>query len=134
MRAVVLTTLLMAMAPVLGCATSECEAVCEQANTCGIKERPAKVDCPEYCADVARFQAEAREAGQPDCKAEFDEHIKCWMTNSKQICNTEFADCNESGEKWYTCMETYCKYVASQENGFDPNCLDETPTLPSFAF
>jgi hypothetical protein len=139
-RAVILTAgLLSVMGLITGC-SSKCEAVCSEANTCEVKDRPTDVDCPEYCADVDNFNARAKDAGQESCDAQFQKHLDCWETNSKQICNTEFEGCVEAAQAFVDCMTTYCNAMKAEKQS-DPNCdpgdpddpeEPATPLLPAF--
>lgn len=134
MRAVVLTTLLMAVLPVIGCAgpSGKCESVCAQWNACAINQRSVEFECNLLCEDIEKQQAKAAEAGQPDCKTEHEAHLDCWQSNSAEICNREFTGCRDSGTAWTTCLQTYCRYVQTQENLSDPNCNSGRATFVPF--
>jgi hypothetical protein len=130
-RAVLLTAgLLAVMGLVTGC-SSKCESVCSNANACDLGERPVDIDCPEYCNDVDAFNERAKAAGQESCDAQFQAHLDCWETNSKQICSKEFEGCKESAQAWTACMTTYCAAAAEAKQS-DPNCSSGKPTLRSF--
>ncbi len=131
MRAVILAAgLLSVMGLITGC-SSKCEAVCSDANACTVKERPTDVDCPEYCADVDSFNARAQDAGQKSCDAEFQKHLDCWQTNSKQICSAEFEGCAETSKAFVDCMAAYCAAI-DEAKKTDPNCDSGEPLLPAF--
>lgn len=121
------------MSLMTGCSSSKCESVCAEANTCDLKVRPLKTDCPEYCADVEAFNDRAVKAGGQSCQAQFDAHMQCWETNSAQMCTKDFAGCEDSGAAWTECMAAHCAaVVASGEDATDPNCSDADPSLSPF--
>ena len=131
MRVVVWTAgLLAVMGLVTGC-SSKCEAVCGEANACTVKERGVDVDCPEYCADVEKFNERAVAAGQQSCDAAFQKHLDCWDSNSKSICDAEFSGCADAQTEFLDCMTAYCASVAENEK-LDPNCADGEPLLAPF--
>jgi hypothetical protein len=131
-RAVVLTTLLMAVVPMIGCSpTGKCESVCAQWNACTIDQRAVDFECSFLCNDVEAQQDRAAKEGQPDCKAEYEAHLDCWQSNSKQICNKEFTDCRATGTAWTTCMRTYCGYVGTAKLT-DQNCANGNTTFVPF--
>ncbi|MDY7225633.1 hypothetical protein [Hyalangium rubrum] len=119
------------MTLITGC-SSKCEAVCSEANACGITERSTDVDCPEFCNDVEEFNSRAVAAGQQSCDAQFQAHLDCWESNSSQMCSTEFKGCEESGTAWTECMAAHCAAVAEDENATDPNCFGADPALYPF--
>jgi hypothetical protein len=128
-RVVVWTAgLLAVMGLVTGC-SSKCEAVCGEANACTVKERGVDVDCPEYCADVEKFNERAVAAGQQSCDAAFQKHLDCWDSNSKSICDAEFSGCADAQKEFSDCMTAYCEAVAAAKatdpKATDPNCIFE---------
>lgn len=130
-RAVLWTAgLLAVMGLVTGC-SSKCEAVCSEANACAVNERPVDVDCPEYCADVEEFNARAVKAGRESCDKQFEAHLSCWEKNSAKICDKAFEGCKEAAEAWTACMTPYCVAISAEE-GTDPSCDGEEPTLLPF--
>lgn len=112
-----------------GCAVTPCEQVCSAANTCTVTQRPTDVDCPEFCNDVDLQAKRAEAAGVSACRDEWNAHLKCWSSNLKQVCSTEFSDCAESGAAWTTCMNDYCALDSSAQ---DPSCLEGETTLAPF--
>lgn len=131
MRVVVLTAgLLAVMGLVTGC-SSKCEAVCGEANACTVSERAVDVDCPEYCADVEKFNERAVAEGQQSCDAAFQKHLDCWESNSKSICDSEFSGCEEAQTEFIDCMTAYCGALIAADKS-DPNCADGEPLLAPF--
>jgi len=122
--------LLAVMGLVTGC-SSKCEAVCGEANACTVSQRAADVDCPEYCADVEKFNERAVEAGQESCDAAFQKHLACWESNSKSICDKEFSGCAEARTEFADCMTAYCAAVSAAKKT-DPNCNGGVPLLAPF--
>jgi hypothetical protein len=130
-RVAVLTVgLLAVMGLVTGC-SSQCEAVCGEANACTVAERATDVDCPEFCADAEEFDGRAKEAGFESCAAQFQAHLDCWEQNSAQICSTEFEGCDTASQEWVACMTPYCAQMSADKKS-DPNCLSGKPTLVPF--
>jgi protein gp37 len=127
---VLAASLLAALSLASGCA-SRCEAVCERANACTVAQRSTDVDCVHYCGDVEAVNKRAVAAGQQSCDALFQEHLRCWERNPRQICSAEFTDCAESGQAWVDCMTPYCAAVAAAKTT-DPNCAGGEPTLLPF--
>lgn len=132
MRVAVLTVgLLAVMSLVTGC-SSQCEAVCSEANTCTVAQRATDVDCPEFCADAEKFDSRVKAAGFDSCATQFQAHLSCWEQNSAQICNVkEFTGCKEAQDAWVACMTPYCAQVNADKKT-DPNCLKGKPSLVPF--
>jgi hypothetical protein len=124
-----LSSLLLAL--VIGCTgggSSECHQICEQANVCDVSERPADVDCPEYCADIVAMQDRAAAVGAQTCAAEYNTHLSCWGSNTANICDKNFKGCESAATAWTTCMAGLCA-----KNAKDRNCgADGKPTLKPF--
>ena len=116
---------------------SRCHTVCEGANACDLTERPADVECTEYCPDVEDMQGRMEAAGFGNCQAEYEAHLDCWMSQLGEICTTvngAGTACAQSGTAWTTCMKPYCqdnicKVASKVEGAFaDPNCTGSTCT------
>lgn len=136
MRAGVLTASLLAVLCLGSGCSSKCEAVCDEANACSVKERSVDVECTPFCADVEDFQARAKQAGQ-ECTSQWEEHLNCWDAGSSSICQSpddseKSAECAEKAQAWVDCMKPYCEAVAEAEDGYDPNCDGGEPLLLPF--
>lgn len=132
MRVAVLTVgVLAVMGLVTGC-SSQCEAICAEANTCTVAQRANDVDCPHYCEDASTlFNKRAQEAGFESCASQFQAHLDCWEKNTKQLCTKEFEGCKEVGQAWVDCMTPYCAAL-NAEKKTDPNCFRGKPSLVPF--
>lgn len=133
MRVVLLSAGLAAMMTFITGCSSECESICSEANACELTSRSTDVDCPEFCADVDKFNERAVAAGYESCDAQFQAHMDCWSQNTAQICNTEtFEGCVETGDAWTECMAEYCAAVLEETGTPAPNCYDDAPALYPF--
>ena len=105
-----------------------CNDVCDHANACTVAQRPADVECRQFCPDVEALNRRMQDNGFPSCQEQFDQHLACWEDNLSQICNPDFTDCADSGQAWTACMALYC-----ETNETDVNCKgDGTPALAPF--
>ncbi len=78
-------------------ATEDCQAACEQINTCGIASLP---DCTAYCAAMVSATAQA------SCTTAFSEQNEC--VAKQETCDTVESGCRDKLDAFNACMVTYC--------------------------
>jgi hypothetical protein len=121
LKLVLISALFGALFLISGCAT-QCESVSAQYNTCKFTERGVQVDSQNFCGLIDAFNARAASAGVTGCDAKWTAHLQCWQQNIAEICNTDFKDCDQTGDDWETCVTAYCTQVANDPDGYDPQC------------
>lgn len=142
MKLVLTSALFGALFLISGCAT-QCESICASFNQCNVAHRAVQVDCANYCGNVDALNARAAKANVGGCDAKWKDHLACWQKNvakkvtdpndsTKQvaaICDTTFADCDDTAIAWSDCVDAYCAGLSS--TAYDPECSNGTNLIPS---
>ena len=113
-KAVLVITITSSLALLLGCSpggSAACHKVCERYNQCGVADRSVDVECKHFCPEVDEFNDRMEDRGFGSCRDPYNAHLSCWEANIGEICNSDFADCADSGDAWVACMEDYCNAV-----------------------
>jgi len=132
LKLVLTSALFGALFLVSGCGT-QCESISRQYNACPIGKRFIQIDTENFCGQVDAFNARAAAAGQ-QCTPLWTAHLACWQQHISSICDTNFADCDDSAIAWQDCVRTYCEAVPADK--YEPECqggefLDDPLSLPS---
>jgi hypothetical protein len=124
LKLVLSSAVLGAVLLITGCGGTQCEQVCSQYDACTVAQRSINVDCIDFCSNVDAVNARAAAAGFTGGSAAWTTHLNCWSSHISSICDTNFADCDQSALDWRLTVDPYCDQVIAQEK-FDAACQGE---------